>query len=85
MESISIPRNIRQDVGPTDLCGANGIPNSSQVSHKIVWFIRQCSELGGPAVMKLVGYVRHASLFWDPLKPICKGSENQGGASEAEW
>ena len=47
-----MPRKVRQVVGPTDLCGAKGIPSSLHVSKRIAWFLRQPAELGGPSTMK---------------------------------
>ena len=50
--SISIPKNVRQVVGQTDLCAASGTPSSLHVAIMICWFRAHWSELGGPIVMK---------------------------------
>ena len=52
IESISIPRKVRDVAGPTDLDGSTGRPAHSHVVVMIFMFLSHSLESGGPIVRK---------------------------------
>ena len=49
---ISIPRNVKQVVGPSTFSGARGTPSEVHTSEMIVWLRAQSEVPGFPSVTK---------------------------------
>ena len=52
LRPLSIPRKVRQVVGPSHLCSAIGTPNAAYAAFSVPKSVAHTGECGGPIKMK---------------------------------